>query len=138
MALDIESSQTGNIDMNGGSVGNNTAVSSTVILATLQNIATALNTQSQNNTNIGGASNFVNATSQMLVKSGAGRIVNVSVIIAGSSTGSIADANTIPPPAGSTVYVINNAIGLTVLNIPVKFGIVITPGAGMEVSGSYS
>ena len=124
--------------MSGASGGVGTgAVSSTVILNTLQSIVTAINGQTQTNTNLAGSSNFFNITTTTLIKSGQGRIVRISVIVAGSAVGHVYDT-TSTTDTSRPLYVIPMTVGVVLVDIPIGYGIVIAPGSGQTVSGSYS
>ena len=107
------------------------------ILTAAKNIVTAINGAAQTYLNIQGAQDAVNISSATLVKSGAGRVAVVSVTTAGSTTGSIYDTNSSSSTTGK-IYVIPNTVGVTIVNMPVSFGIVVAPGSSQVVSISYS
>ena len=106
-------------------------------LAALQNVVTALNTQTQNAINLAGAQAFYNVASITQVKSGAGRLVNISVIIAGSSDGGVYDSASLADTT-RPIFVIPDVVGVYVVNIPFQYGLVVRGGTGMTVAGSYS
>lgn len=113
------------------------SVSPTAILATLQNIVTAINGQTQASINLAGAQDFYGLTAATVVKASAGRVVRISVIVAGSATGRVYDA----AATGVTtnpIYVIPMTVGVVDVNIPTQYGIVVVPGTGQTVSGSFS
>lgn len=61
------------------------------------------------------------------------RVCRVSVTVAGSAAGTVADGAT------GTIAAIPNALGVTILDWPVLSGsLVITPGTGQTVSVSYA
>lgn len=107
------------------------------ILTVAKNLATAVNSLAQIYLNVQGAQNFTGLTAATVVKSAAGRIANISVIVAGSATGAVYDA----AATGQTtkpLYVIPMTAGVYVVNLPASFGITVVPGSGQTVSGSFS
>lgn len=118
----------------------NTASTSDVLSA-IKNIVTALATAAQNHLNVQGLINFAGLTAPTVVKASAGRICSVSVIVAGSGTGFIYDGATL----GATtkpLWVIPETAKSDgepyVVNLPASFGLLIVPGTGQTLSGSYS
>jgi hypothetical protein len=107
------------------------------LLTTLKNTVTAVSSLAQTYLNVQGAQNFAGLTAATVVKPSAGRIANISVIVAGSATGAVYDSaatgNTTKP-----LYVIPTTVGVYVVNLPASFGITIAPGTGQTVSGSFS
>lgn len=104
---------------------------------TAQNIVTAINTAFQNYLNVQGVSNSTDIASAKVVKQGNGRVATVVVTVAGSAVGAIYDGNTASVTTGK-IYVIPMTVGVQVLNMPVKTGIVVVPGSGQTVSIGYS
>lgn len=115
------------------------SASLTSILTAVQNVATAINNAAQTYLNVQGARNLANVTSATLVKNGSGRVVSISVITAGTTTGLIYDSNNLNSLL-NPVYVIPEAVALDpyVVNIPVGLGIVIVPGTGQKLAVVYS
>lgn len=107
------------------------------ILTATKNIVTALNQLGQTYLSVEGQNLMSDVDSTVLVKSGQGRIARVSVVTAGSSTGSIYDANSATATTGK-VWTIPTTIGVTEINLPVNNGIVVAPGSGQVVAISYS
>lgn len=107
------------------------------ILTAAKNIVTGLSTLAQNYLNVQGALNFAGLTAPTVVKSSGGRIAVVSVIVAGSAAGFIYDGITTSAMT-KPLYVIPPAVGVYVVNLPTSFGLLVVPGAGQTVSGSYS
>lgn len=107
------------------------------LLTVAKNIAQAINALAQSYLNVQGAQNFSGLTAATVVKTTAGRVANISVIVAGSATGIVYDSaatgNTTKP-----LFVIPMTVGVYVVNLPVSFGITISPGTGQTVSGSFS
>ena len=110
-------------------------------LSAIKNIVTALATAAQNYLNVQGLINFAGLTSPSVVKSSAGRICSVSVIVAGSGTGFIYDGATLSATT-RPLWVIPEAPKSDgepyVVNLPASFGLLIVPGTGQTLSGSYS
>jgi len=107
------------------------------ILTVAKNLATAVNALAQTYLNVQGAQNFAGLTAATVVKASSGRIAVISVIVAGSAAGAVYDStatgNTTKP-----LFVIPMTVGVYVVNLPASFGIVIAPGTGQTVSGSFS
>ncbi len=69
----------------------------------------------------------------------AGRVAQISVIVAGSDDGAIYDTNdTATAAIGNQVYVIPHTRGVHVVNMPGNAGMVVAPGTGQTVAISYS
>jgi hypothetical protein len=105
-------------------------------MSTLKNIATALTASLQYTLNINGAANHPAITTATVVKTSAGRICSVSVIVAGSA-GHIYDSAVLGVTT-KPLYVIPATVGIIVVNMPAAFGILVVPGSGQTVSVSYS
>lgn len=106
------------------------------LLTATKNIVSALNGSAQTYLFVNGTSSKNVITSSTLVKTGAGRIASVSVIVGGAA-GAIYDA----AASGATtnqIGVISTTVGIYVWNIPFSNGLVVAPGAGQTVSVSYS
>lgn len=114
------------------------AVSNDDFLTTLKNIVTALNTQNQTSINVAGAQDFYNITSATLVKNSAGRLVNISVIVKGSANGTVYDASSQTDTSRPIYSISDAATGIQVVNLPVQYGLLIVPGIGQTVAGSFS
>lgn len=114
------------------------AASTTDILTAVQQIVIALNNQTTNNTNIAGAQDFFNITAPTVIKSGAGRIVRVSVVIIGSGVGTVYDASSSTDLSRPIYKVTFAATGIQIVDLPVQYGIVIVPGTGQTLAGSFS
>jgi hypothetical protein len=107
------------------------------MLTAYKNIVTAINGLNQTYLNINGTKTAQNVTAATLVKTGFGRVVTVSVIVAGSGAGSIYDTN-VSSSTANVIYTIPNTVGITSVNLPVSNGIVVAPGTGQTVAISYS
>lgn len=109
----------------------------TDILTTGQNIVTAINGLAQSYRLLQGNRSATGLTAATSVLSGQGRMVNVSVIVAGSGAGAIYDATDATLTA-APVFTIPMTAGVYPINFPVSNGIVVAPGTGQTVSISYS
>ncbi len=107
------------------------------ILTTAKNIATAINGVAQTYVAVQGARVQQNITGNTVVNNAAGRLAMVTVTTAGSSVGVIYDANDTSTTT-RPIYTIPNTVGVVFVNLPVVYGIVVTPGTGQAVTVSYS
>jgi hypothetical protein len=105
------------------------------ILVTGQNIATAINQIAQTYLNVQGAQNRAALSTPTLVLTGSGRVAVISVTTAGSTTGTVYDSQT---GATTPIYIIPSAVGIYNVNLPVNFGIYVSPGTGQVVTISFS
>jgi hypothetical protein len=108
------------------------------ILTAAKNLVSAVNDQTANNTILAGATDFWKLTTATVVKASPGRIMRVSLIATGSATGTVYDAKSITDTTRPIYTIANSATGVTLVDIPCQYGIVVTPGTGQTVSGSYS
>jgi hypothetical protein len=109
------------------------------VLTTLKNIVTAQNNQPQTALQIAGQKNATGLTAQTVVSANPGRVATIAVIVAGSAVGSVYDASTTATATSSRLLAaIPNTVGIIVVNMPVVYGIVVTPGTGMTIAVSYS
>jgi len=113
-------------------------VSDAAFLSALQNVVTALNSQVQNATYLAGTQDFFNLTSATLVKSGAGRIAKVSVIVVGSAAGTVYDATSVTDTSRPIYKVTFAATGIQIVDLPFQYGLLVVPGTGQTLAGSFS
>ena len=109
----------------------------TDILTTAKNIVTAINAVTENYLSVQGSQNLADVSTTTLIKQGAGRIASVSVTTAGSTVGKIYDAS-LSTSTSNLVWSIPNTVAITVINFPLRFGLVVAPGTGQIVTISYS
>ena len=109
----------------------------TDIFTVSKNIVTAINGLGQVYLSVQGSqvSNAISAAT--VVSTGQGRLVQVVVLTAGSTTGSAYDATTTTATTAKIVS-IPNTVGVINVNIPTNNGIVIAPGTGQVITVSYS
>jgi hypothetical protein len=85
-----------------------------------------------------GDKTFLGATSDNLVSTSSGRLVNLIVSVAGSA-GTVHDAATVAGATSSNVIaVIPATAGVHVINVPFTNGLVIKPGASQTVGVTYA
>jgi hypothetical protein len=107
------------------------------ILTATKNIVTALNQLGQTYLQVQGLNVYSNITTPTVIKNGQGRVVRVSVIVAGSADGAIYDAD-VATVTTDKLITIEKVIGIVEVNMPVNNGIVVHPGTGQTVTISYS
>lgn len=107
------------------------------IVSTAQNVASAINNASQTYQNVQGSQNLADITTTTLVWPQAGRLARVAVLVAGSASGAIYDANDAALTTNQ-IYVIPMTVGVFEVNFPVSNGIVVKPGTGQKIAVSYS
>jgi|ERR1700677_285735 len=107
------------------------------LLTALQQLVTALNGAATSYANIVGVANFGPITSATVVKNSAGRICEIAVISAGTTTGYVYDGATTGTTT-ATMIPIPNIVGVYKVQWPMSVGIVCVPGTGQTISGTYS
>ena len=109
------------------------------VLTTLKNIVTAQNNVPLTTLQIAGQKTATGLTAQTVVSANPGRVANIAVIVAGSTACSVYDASSVVTATSSRLLAtITNTVGIYVVNMPVTYGIVVTPGTGMTIAVSYS
>jgi hypothetical protein len=112
-------------------------VSASDQLTVQRQILQAINNLATTYLQVQGAINKSGIAAATLVRSGAGRLCTISVTTAGSSTGAAYDSTNVAAPLNE-IYVIPEAVGLYVVNLPVGIGLVIVPGTSQVLTVSYS
>lgn len=109
------------------------------ILSAIKNLVLGISTIGNNYLNVQGQITYPNISAPTVIKSAAGRTGRVSVITAGSTTGIIYDAIS-TADTSKPIYVIPQAVGNEPydVDLPVTYGIVVSPGSGQVVSVSFS
>ena len=78
-------------------------------------------------------------TAATVVKASNGFVVRVSVLVAGSTTGTVNDSATTGGAAvANEIAVIPNTVGTYAIEFPFANGLTIVPGTGQTVSVSYN
>lgn len=87
----------------------------------------------------GGGSSRLNLTSATAVKATPGYLATITVLVAGSASGTANDVATTGAAAvANQVFTIPNTLGVYNVNFPMAVGIVVVPGTGMTVSVAYN
>jgi hypothetical protein len=88
---------------------------------------------------VGGLYSALDITASTVIKTGAGRVAKVSVLVAGSAAGTVNDCATTGAAAvANQIYTIPNTVGTYTLDWPTTLGIVVVPGTGQTLAVSYS
>ena len=109
------------------------------IFTTAKNIVLALNGAAQNALDLSGQRNSLALTTTTVVSAKPGRVIVVSVVVAGTGDGTIYDASSIATAvSGRELAVIPQTVGPFTLAMPVAYGIVVAPGTGQTVTVSFT
>lgn len=84
-----------------------------------------------------GTKTFFNIAANTLVKTGAGRVAKVSVLVAGSAGGVYDAATIVGGTSANQIAVIPAVVGVYEIDFPVSNGIVLKPGASQVLAISY-
>ena len=99
---------------------------------------TPYNAQNSVLTTEGGRNSSLNITAATVVKAGPGRLVRISVVVAGSAAGTANDCITTGAAAAANeIAAIPNSVGVIPLEWPCATGIVVVPGTGQTLAVSY-
>ena len=107
------------------------------ILVATKNVVVALNNAAQTYLTVNGVAVSAGLTAATVVKTSAGRVCTVSVVVAGAAAGHIYDA-TMATSTTNPIYTIPITAGVYVVNIPTLYGIVVAPGTGQTITVSFS
>lgn len=109
------------------------------ILTTQKNGVIGLNNLNQTYAYLGGKLTSSTVTAQTVIATGSGRLVSISVVVAGTAAGTINNAQTAALSAASNALVsIPTTIGVYQCGCAFTNGIVVTPGTGQSVNVTYS
>lgn len=109
------------------------------ILTTQKNGVVAINANNNIFLQSIGTVTSVSVSATTLVFTGSGRIVNMSVITAGSAAGLVHNASSVGGiTTANALCVIPTTVGVHVCNQVFTNGLVIDPGAGQVVNVTYS
>ena len=109
------------------------------ILTTQKNGVVAVNNVAQTNQRALGIVTSQTVTSATVITSTAGYLVNFSVVVAGSSAGTIYNFNsTTSPPATSALCTVPATVGVVKTGQVFTSGLVIVPGTGQSINVTYS
>ncbi len=108
------------------------------ILTTQKNAVVALSNTAQTILRAQGNATSATVTSDTLVIAGRGFLVNVCVVVAGSTAGSIYNASsTTTTAAGNKLFSVPTTAGMYPLGQVFNTGLVISPGTGQEINVTY-
>ena len=115
------------------------------ILTATKNVVTALNNGAQTFLTVNGLKTQTNITAATVLKTSAGRVAVVSIIVGGTGSplagggtnGVIVDSNS-TSSLTNVIFTIPNTPGVVFLNMPTSNGIVVSPGPGQTVAVSFS
>ena len=115
-------------------------------MASLDDIATiqkngviAVNTLNQTLQRIYGSNTSVTAAANTVVFTGPGRLINVSVTVAGTTSGAVHNCTTTAAASASNMLAsIGNTVGVLPMNLLFNSGLVIVVGTGQQLNVTYS
>lgn len=115
-------------------------------MASLDDIATiqkngviAVNTLNQTLQKVYGSNTSATVAASTLIITGPGRVINVSVTVAGSSTGAVHNSSTTAGVStANKLAVIANTVGIYPMNLLFTNGLVLVVGTGQEMNVTYS
>ena len=109
-------------------------------IATIQkNGVIGINTLNLTLGRIYGTTTSATVTASTLVITGPGRLVNVSVLVAGTTTGLVHNAaSTGAAAAANAIVLVPNTVGVHQANQMFTAGLVIVPGTGQSLNVTYS
>ena len=109
------------------------------LLTTQKNGVVALNNINQTYEFLGGKTTSATVTAQTVIATGSGRLVNISVVVAGTTVGTINNSQIIPSiTAGNAIAAIPTTIGVYPCGCNFTNGLIVTPGTGQSVNVTYS
>lgn len=108
------------------------------ILTAQKNGVVAINGLSQTNQRSLGTATSATVTSETVVFTGKGYLVNFSVVVAGSSEGKISNAAAGSPAASSALCAVPATVGVYKVGQVFNNGLVVTPGTGQSINVTYS
>jgi hypothetical protein len=108
------------------------------ILTTQKNGVVAINNLSRSNLRGQGTQTSATVTTSTFLVSGSGYVVNFAVVVAGSSAGTINNANATGSTAASNVLcTIPTTVGVYQTGQAFTSGLVIVPGTGQSINVTY-
>jgi hypothetical protein len=109
------------------------------ILTTQKNGVVAINNYTNTILRGQGAYTSATVTADTVVISGRGYLVSWTVVVAGSSAGSIYNANsTTSPPASQKLCPVGTTVGVFPAGLVFTNGLLIVPGTGQSINVTYS
>lgn len=107
------------------------------LLTTAKQLVQAITGAGQSFLSVHGISNLAAISAATVVKNGAGRVATVSITTAGSAPGKIYDATSTTDTSRPIVN-LPNTLGPFIVDLPVRYGIVVAPGTAQIVTVGYS
>jgi secreted trypsin-like serine protease len=108
------------------------------ILTAQKNGVVAINGVAQANLRSLGTQTSLTVTTATVVFTGAGYLVNFSVVVAGSSAGVIYNASNTTPLAQDALCAVPSTVGVVKTGQVFTSGLVISPGTGQSINVTYS
>jgi hypothetical protein len=108
------------------------------ILTTQKNGVVAINGISQSNLRGLGTQTSLTITTATVIFTGAGYLVNFSVVVAGSAAGVIYDSTSTSPLAQDALCAVPATVGVVKTGQVFTNGLVISPGTGQSINVTYS
>ena len=108
------------------------------ILTVLKNVVVAINGWNTTIKRNAGTATSTTVTAATVVTTGGGRLVNVSVLVAGSTPGFVYNATTTSVTASQALAVAPNTIGSYDTGRNYTVGLVVVPGTGQSLNITYS
>ena len=111
----------------------------TDILTTQKNGVVAINNLAQATARGLGTQTSITVTAATLIFNGPGYLVSFSVVVAGSTAGTISNTNAVATVAASNALcTIPATVGIVKVGQVFSTGLVVTPGTGQSVNVTYS
>lgn len=111
------------------------------LLTAAQNIVKGISALTQNYLNVQGVMNFAGIAVPTVIKPSSGRVCRISITTAGSATGMVYDGATLQATS-KPLWVIPTVAASDgepyEVQLPTNFGLLVVPGTGQVVAGSYS
>lgn len=109
------------------------------LLTTQKNGVIAINNINQTTEYLSGKTTSATVATQTVIATGSGRLVNISVIVAGTTVGKANNAQIVANiTTGNAIVTIPNTIGVYQCGCNFTNGLIITPGTGQSVNVTYS
>ena len=109
------------------------------ILTAQKNGVVAINGLAQATTRSLGTQTSVTVTAATLIYVGKGYLVNFSVVVAGTTAGTISNTGAVSTvAAANALCAIPNTVGIVKVGQVFSTGLVVTPGTGQSINVTYS
>jgi hypothetical protein len=108
------------------------------ILTTQKNGVVGVNGIVQSNLRALGTVTSLTVTSETVIYTGRGYLVNFSVVVAGSAAGKISNAAATSPAASAALCAVPTTVGVVKTGQVFTAGLVVTPGTGQSINVTYS